>query len=92
MPIFVIHPAGLLRISDFLFAAPSDLARTARLHINDINFILDKIILSHAPKPRQLSDVFQESFQRITTGDDVIDKALGGGIRTGLIYELVGES
>lgn len=27
----------------------------------------------------------------LTTGDAVLDRALGGGIRTGIVWELVGE-
>lgn len=45
-------------------------------------------IASEQLSPKKLSVDSSTSF---TTGDAVLDSVLGGGIRTGMIWELVGE-
>lgn len=49
--------------------------------------------ISHAADrpPSLLRDVVRDGSETITTGDVFLDKMLGGGIRVGMIWELVGE-
>ena len=45
--------------------------------------------LYQEPRPlREVKGIGEESF---TTGDEVVDNVLGGGIRTGMVWELCGE-
>jgi hypothetical protein len=50
-------------------------------------------VISHAldRPPSLLRDVKHNGSETITTGDVLLDKILGGGIRVGMIWELVGE-
>ena len=56
-----------------------------------IDHILDIVCGSLAQQPRALKDIQHEGDERFTTGDERLDEALGGGIRTGMIWEVVGE-
>ena len=56
-----------------------------------IDHILDTVCRALAQQPRALKDVQHEGDERFTTGDERLDEALGGGVRTGMIWEVVGE-
>lgn len=40
---------------------------------------------------RPLEEIVHEGDEKFTTGDAYLDDALGGGIRTRMIWEIVGE-
>jgi len=44
----------------------------------------------NTPVP-SLTDVVDDGIDTISTGDPVLDKLLGGGIRTGMLWEFAGE-
>ena len=53
--------------------------------------IITIVCKQHARQPRSLADAEIESDEIFTTGNDELDDALGGGIRTGMMWEIVGQ-
>ena len=53
--------------------------------------IIDLVCKAHAHKPRSVANIEQEDLEMFTTGDAALDSALGGGIRTGMLWEVVGQ-
>ena len=82
---------GLVTFSDVLFLPYSDVSQRCRLAPQAVQEIFDTIYhaIDHPPNP--LRDVVRNGSETITTGDVLLDKMLGGGIRVGMIWELVGE-
>lgn len=70
---------------------PGDLAKKLKSSVSDVQSIVEKAcseISSGQLSPKRLSVDGSTSF---STGDTFLDKALGGGIRTGMMWELAGE-
>jgi RecA/RadA recombinase len=60
--------------------------------IQQVNQIVQVLCQDVAPQAQSVGRAIEEDHKNwITTGDDGIDKLLGGGIRTGLITEVCGE-
>lgn len=57
----------------------------------DVQSIIDAVCTEHIREPRYLKNLELEGDESFTTGDLGLDGALGGGIRTGMIWEIVGE-
>lgn len=54
--------------------------------------IIDTVCSESAPpRIRRLEEVKHEGAETCTTGDPHLDSALGGGIRTGMVWEVAGE-
>lgn len=53
--------------------------------------ILDRVSKELAQEPLLLEDIACRGHGVFTTGDNALDQALGGGIRTGMLWELFGE-
>jgi DNA repair protein RAD57 len=56
-----------------------------------IQAILDIVCRENSRPTRLLEDIKDQGDQKFTTGDVELDNALGGGIRTGMIWEVAGE-
>jgi hypothetical protein len=82
---------GLVTISDVLFLPFSDVSQRCRLAPQVVQEIFDAISHASDRPPSILRDVVRDGSETITTGDVLLDKMLGGGIRVGMIWELVGE-
>ncbi|KAF8631409.1 hypothetical protein AX17_005087 [Amanita inopinata Kibby_2008] len=84
---------GIHTVADLLLTPPQQAARRCRLSPIDIKAIVD-IVCRECNKIqiRCLEDVMLEGEELFTTGDADIDIVLGGGIRTGMVWEFVGES
>jgi hypothetical protein len=52
--------------------------------------IIDLVCKAHAHEPRSVANIEQD-LEIFTTGDAALDSALGGGIRTGMLWEVVGQ-
>jgi DNA repair protein RAD57 len=52
---------------------------------------MDSVCKERCKPVRLLEHVVQEGNEVFTTGDSQLDNALGGGIRTGMVWEIVGE-
>lgn len=53
--------------------------------------MVDIVSRQHARQPKCLADIEIQKDEVFTTGDEEFDKALGGGIRTGSVWEIVGQ-
>lgn len=85
---------GIESPQDILTKSAYDLQRL--LKINDISA---NAIIQAASKEvfdwriREITgiELMQQETQQITTGDDIIDKVLNGGVSLGMVTEIVGE-
>ncbi|KAI0060892.1 P-loop containing nucleoside triphosphate hydrolase protein [Artomyces pyxidatus] len=83
--------ARLVTVSDILFLSLHDLANRCRIPPQDAQFIVTIVCQALDRPPQLLASVKQEGSEAFTTGDANLDQMLGGGIRTGMVWELVGE-
>ncbi|VDC05362.1 unnamed protein product [Peniophora sp. CBMAI 1063] len=81
---------GYETVLDLFLSMPQDIAKKCRVGVREANEMLDMASSAITKPPRRLSDIPQEP-SCFTTGDDTLDKMLGGGIRTGMLWEIVGE-
>lgn len=58
--------------------------------MQEVDNILD-CIGKNAFQPKSLSEVHGIGNEAFTSGDEHLDKVLGGGIRTGMLWEIAGE-
>ena len=86
-----VFTGGLVSISDVLFLPPFDVSQRCRLAPQAVQEIFDAIAHAVDRPPSLLRDVVRDGSETITTGDILLDQILGGGIRVGMIWELVGE-
>ena len=75
-----------------LCCSPQDLSRKCKISVHDADTIIDLLYASADP-PRlwRLADIKDQGSEICTTGDPILDEALGGGLRTGAVWEVVGE-
>ncbi|KAI0928315.1 hypothetical protein AcW1_005596 [Taiwanofungus camphoratus] len=83
---------SILTVADLLLIAPEVLAKRCKIYLSDAQRIVEVVCNTLACQPRLLEDVLEEGDEKFTTGDPKLDEALGGGIRTGMLWEIVGES
>lgn len=77
-------------MSDLLLVAPNEIAKQCKITLAEAQKIIDSVCSVYTHKPRSLTDV-PEVDEIFTTGDLELDRALGGGIRTGMLWEVVGQ-
>lgn len=77
-------------MTDLLLADPSEIARKCKLQHATVVQLLDTLCGEFTPTPRTLES-FVGGLELFTSGDYTLDTALGGGIRTGMVWEIVGE-
>ena len=81
---------GYETVLDIFLSMPQDIAKKCRVTVREANEMLDMASSAITKVPRRLSDIAIEP-NCFTTGDETLDKILGGGIRTGMVWEIVGE-
>ncbi|KAJ2975086.1 hypothetical protein NUW54_g11786 [Trametes sanguinea] len=79
-------------VSELLLAAPSELAKKCRIPFKEMEALVDAVSKELAPQPRPLKEVAHIGEEKFTTGDSHLDDVLGGGIRTGMLWEISGEN
>ncbi|KAK0483384.1 P-loop containing nucleoside triphosphate hydrolase protein [Armillaria novae-zelandiae] len=77
---------------DVLLAPPEELARRCRISPSEVKRIVEILFQDDLCGIQTLQELVHERNENITTGDEHLDRALGGGIRTGMLWEVVGES
>ena len=92
---FSIHSlvclGGFTSVLDLLLCEPRDIAKRSKLGLSEISAIIRKVCQeSVAPVPL-LQQQLNEAESIFTTGDPGLDDVLGGGIRTGMVWECAGE-
>ncbi|KAH9043004.1 hypothetical protein EDB84DRAFT_1559290 [Lactarius hengduanensis] len=80
---------GLVTVSDVFFSPVYDVSQKCRLAPQAVQEIFDAIAHAIDHPPSLLRDVIRDGSETITTGDVHLDKMLGGGIRVGMIWELL---
>ena len=65
--------------------------RKCRISHHDAQNILNTVCDELAPKLVSLAEPALPKDETFTTGDALLDRLLGGGIRTGKLWEVVGE-
>ncbi|KAI0684270.1 P-loop containing nucleoside triphosphate hydrolase protein [Cytidiella melzeri] len=88
-----LRKGNILTVSDLLVLSPQDIVKRCRIAHSEAQEIISLIFdglssppllnLDHRDLPHD--DV-------ITTGDSILDRALGGGVRTRKLWEITGES
>ncbi|KAG1754221.1 P-loop containing nucleoside triphosphate hydrolase protein [Suillus lakei] len=87
-----LEKGGYKNLSDLLLSTPSDISRMTRIIPLEVTRILEAACRERAAPINKIKDLPLESEEKITTGDAELDGMLGGGIRTGMLWEVVGES
>ncbi|TCD66472.1 hypothetical protein EIP91_001352 [Steccherinum ochraceum] len=87
-----LRRGGISSVSDLLLTPPPELAKKCRLAVHDIQSLVDAVCEVLASAPLRLDDEALQEAEFFTTGDQALDEVLGGGIRTGMLWEIVGES
>ncbi|TRM61704.1 P-loop containing nucleoside triphosphate hydrolase protein, partial [Schizophyllum amplum] len=78
-------------VSDLLLTSTQDISKRCRLTPIEIADLVDVVRRDYVPDVRPLSQVI-DRLKTWTTADARLDAALGGGMRTGMLWEVVGES
>lgn len=81
----------ILHARDLLSSSPHEVARKCKADPSAVERMMDcmySAVVSRHIRP--LKDVQTEG-ESFTTGDSRLDGSLGGGIRTGMIWEVAGE-
>lgn len=81
----------VLSVSNLLLVSPPQIAKQCRITLSETQSIIDIVCKEHAQQPRSLIGVESKDDEMFTTGDAELDHALGGGIRTGMVWEVAGE-
>jgi len=87
-----ISEGNFQTVEDLLLVSTQDIAKRCKSSPLEIKRIMD-VVLRATPWPvlNRLDSLDGSEDEKFTTGDFVLDKALGGGIRTGMVWEVVGE-
>ncbi|KAF8226173.1 hypothetical protein L208DRAFT_1144307, partial [Tricholoma matsutake] len=81
----------ILNVEDLLLSSPHEVAQKCKVNPSAVERMMDCMYNVGTPQNiRRLKDVQGEG-EEFTTGDSRLDEALGGGIRTGMIWEVAGE-
>jgi hypothetical protein len=88
----VLCTGGIYTVAQLLLTSPQDAARKCRISPIEFKTAIEAVCRGCGNFQLQyLDDIKSEGDELFSTGDPEIDLALGGGIRTGMIWELVGE-
>ncbi|KAF8162961.1 P-loop containing nucleoside triphosphate hydrolase protein [Crassisporium funariophilum] len=88
----LLKKGNIQTITDILLISTHEIAKRCRAAPIEIKRIVDTAL--NAVPIHQLVRLDSETLSdaRITTGEAILDNALNGGIRTGMVWEVVGES
>ncbi|KAJ6513911.1 P-loop containing nucleoside triphosphate hydrolase protein [Mycena vitilis] len=87
-----LKKGNLQTVAELLLVSPQDLGRRCRIAPLEAKSILNTICQNNAPQIRSLADADEDQEQVCSTGDNYLDAALGGGLRTGMVWEVFGQS
>ncbi|KAM6500835.1 P-loop containing nucleoside triphosphate hydrolase protein [Amanita muscaria] len=88
-----LERGGIHSVAKLVLTPIQEAARKCRLSPIEVRAIIDTVCKEciNISIPC-LADIAEEGNELFSTGDKDIDSALGGGIRTGMLWEVVGES
>ena len=70
---------------------PHEIAKRLRTSLSEAHAIVAAIYKEIAKNSLKIVKISECPDEKFTTGDSVLDRVTGGGIRTGMIWEVVGE-
>ena len=83
---------GFKDIANVLLTGSSEISRACRIPPQEANKIIATICQERIQPLRSLGELLAEEHDEMfTTGDSELDSVLGGGVRTGMVWEAVGE-
>lgn len=83
--------ANIIHDADLVLSNPMDIAKKLKMSLADTQVIIDSVCKELAPRSNSVKELDRERSDKFTTGDPGLDATIGGGIRTGMVWELVGE-
>lgn len=83
--------AKIHSIADLVLSSPIDIAKGSRITMNHAQAILDDTCRELASEPMRLDSKSLPTTQAFTTGDEILDAMVGDGVRSGMVWEFVGE-
>jgi DNA repair protein RAD57 len=84
------NAGGIETITDLLVYSPNDIAKRCKMPISDIMNTVNTASKNQEHYYLCL-DNFTPEDDVFTTGDSLLDDILGGGIKTGMVWEVAGE-
>ncbi|KAJ6547324.1 P-loop containing nucleoside triphosphate hydrolase protein [Mycena capillaripes] len=88
-----LKKVNLQTVAELLLVSPQDLGRRCRISPLEAKSIFSTVCQNNPSQIRPLADVMEEDQERVcSTGDTYLDAALGGGLRTGMVWEIFGQS
>lgn len=78
-------------MSDLVLYPPNDLAKKLRMPLSEIQKLVQIVCKEVAQQLDDESRHRSPSDACFTTGDEILDEAIGGGIRTNMVWEFCGE-
>ncbi|EGN96037.1 hypothetical protein SERLA73DRAFT_185531, partial [Serpula lacrymans var. lacrymans S7.3] len=88
----ILAKGGITDVTDFLLMTPHDISRKCRISLFEAQKAFSDVCDQLSRPLHYLGQFVPGHESIITTGDSELDCAVGGGIRTGMIWEVVGES
>ena len=77
-------------VADLMTQASEVLSKSMKIPLSEV-LIIKKAVCNELSSRILLDDLPEAPSEQLTTGDGEIDEAVGGGIRTGLVWEIAGE-
>jgi len=84
--------ANVHTVADLVLTSPFDIAKRGKITTYAAQAIVDHACQELASEPTRLDSETSPTTEMFTTGDEALDSMLDGGIRTGMVWEFVGES
>ncbi|KAJ7734951.1 P-loop containing nucleoside triphosphate hydrolase protein [Mycena maculata] len=84
-----LKKGNLQTLAELVLVSPQDLGRRCRISPLEAKAILNTVCENNRPQIKALTE---EEESMCSTGDSYLDAALGGGLRTGMIWEVFGQS
>ncbi|KAF8212484.1 P-loop containing nucleoside triphosphate hydrolase protein [Mycena galopus ATCC 62051] len=87
-----LRKGNVQTVAELLLVPPQDLGRRCRISPLEAKSIFNTVCQNNAPQIRSLADAGDDQEHVYSTGDSFLDSALGGGVRTGMVWEVFGQS
>ena len=92
LPAFICNAGKFNTVADFLVKTPKDAAKQCgkSKEVAQMDAMMNAISIELFQPPRVLGAAVRDG-EAFTTGDTEMDLAFGGGIRSGMVWEICGE-
>ena len=78
-------------MADVILTPPGVIAKRLKSSLNEIQSVIESLCKELAQASLRVGGIEECADDKFTTGDAVLDRVVGGGIRTGMVWELAGE-